>query len=501
MHHPPDSIDSKTIGLALSGGGFRASAFHLGVLKRLEEVGVLQEIAILSTVSGGSITGALYALRCAQSGEGRPGDYPVEALIEDIRPVLLHNLRRQALFSSIGRSIKTIASFVSRRVRRMSLITEELDRQIFDEARLTDMPDWIVVNATNLATGKCWKFFHDRVGDYLVGATDQTASIRIAEAVGASAAYPVLTDPYPFESRWEHFRSDLLDERWQRPPQRRPGDISPWRRRYGKAQGRLTLPLVDGGVYDNEGLNSMRSMNVDYAIYSSAATAESAYTGSGLAKDLLQTVFSMHSRLGAITRQHAHEMTHGTHPDQARSRLISIAGQVESLNKGKESKPAREERLHQLAKEIRDIADVGRPPRGFQFRGIAPIVLNNTSIAKNRSASYNPPYDIKPENRGLVASLVQKLARVRTDLDAHHPQVLDLLIAQGYFSADAHLTIGMPELLQQINGTKDPRNELTPSWAWAHDTVERANANEAATAEILAEAAKQNYLRGKDSTR
>jgi len=381
----------------------------------------------------------------------------------------------------------------------MSLITEELNRQIFADTRLTDLPEWIVVNATNLATGKCWKFFSDRAGDYLVGATDQTEGIRIAEAVGASAAYPVLTDPYPFESRWEYFRSDLLDERWQRPPQRRPGDISPWRRKYGKAQGPLTLSLVDGGVYDNEGLNSMRSMNVDYAIYSSAATADSAYTGSGLARDLLQTVFSMHSRLGAVTRQHAHEMTHGTHPSEARSRLISIAGQIESLNEGKRAKSDREEQLQQIANEIKDIADVGWPPRKSQFRGIAPIVLKNTSIAKNRSAGYDPPYDIKPEHRGLVAPLVQKLARVRTDLDAHHPKVVDLLIAQGYFAADAHLTIGMPELLQQINEAKDPRTELTPNWAWAHDTVERANANEVATAEVLAKAAKQNYLRGKGS--
>jgi len=381
----------------------------------------------------------------------------------------------------------------------MPLITQELDRQIFSDTRLTDLPEWIVVNATNLATGKCWKFFCDRAGDYLVGATDQTESIRIAEAVGASAAYPMLTDPYPFESRWEYFQSDLLDERWQRPPRRRPGDISPWRRRYGKARGSLTLPLVDGGVYDNEGLNSMRSMNVDYAIYSSAATADSAYTGSGLAQDLLQTVFSMHSRLGAVTRQHAHEMTHGTHPSEARSRLIGIAGQIRSLNDGKNSEPEIEEQLHHLADEIKDIADVGWPPRGPQFRGIAPIVLNNTAIAENRSAKYDPPYDIKPEHRGLVAPLVQRLSRVRTDLDAHHPNVVDLLVTQGYFSADAHLTIGMPDLLRQINGDKDPRTELTPNWGWAHSIAEEANANETATAKILERAAEQSYVFGKGS--
>jgi hypothetical protein len=47
------------VGLALSGGGFRATLFHLGVLARLAECNVLRSVETLSTVSGGSIGGAL----------------------------------------------------------------------------------------------------------------------------------------------------------------------------------------------------------------------------------------------------------------------------------------------------------------------------------------------------------------------------------------------------------------------------------------------------------
>lgn len=50
------------IELALSGGGFRASLFHLGVLARLAEMDVLRSVEVLSTVSGGSIIGAYYYL-------------------------------------------------------------------------------------------------------------------------------------------------------------------------------------------------------------------------------------------------------------------------------------------------------------------------------------------------------------------------------------------------------------------------------------------------------
>ncbi|MDE3091769.1 MAG: patatin-like phospholipase family protein, partial [Chloroflexota bacterium] len=47
------------IGLTLSGGGFRATVFHLGVLARLAVENRLEEIALLSTVSGGSLCGGL----------------------------------------------------------------------------------------------------------------------------------------------------------------------------------------------------------------------------------------------------------------------------------------------------------------------------------------------------------------------------------------------------------------------------------------------------------
>lgn len=51
------------IGLALSGGGFRASLFHIGTLARLAELDVLRHVEVLSCVSGGSIVGAHYYLK------------------------------------------------------------------------------------------------------------------------------------------------------------------------------------------------------------------------------------------------------------------------------------------------------------------------------------------------------------------------------------------------------------------------------------------------------
>jgi predicted acylesterase/phospholipase RssA len=50
------------LGLALSGGGFRAAFFHVGVLASLAEAGLLRQVRVISTVSGGAIVGALYYL-------------------------------------------------------------------------------------------------------------------------------------------------------------------------------------------------------------------------------------------------------------------------------------------------------------------------------------------------------------------------------------------------------------------------------------------------------
>ena len=51
------------LGISLSGGGYRAAAYHLGTLKKLHEMNVLPKVEVISTISGGSIAGAFYGLR------------------------------------------------------------------------------------------------------------------------------------------------------------------------------------------------------------------------------------------------------------------------------------------------------------------------------------------------------------------------------------------------------------------------------------------------------
>ncbi len=68
---PPVAADAGPglagdVALCLSGGGYRAAGFHLGVLDLLERVGLLPRVRTLSTISGGTILGAAWALSRAR---------------------------------------------------------------------------------------------------------------------------------------------------------------------------------------------------------------------------------------------------------------------------------------------------------------------------------------------------------------------------------------------------------------------------------------------------
>ena len=60
---PLPKEDRNGVALCMSGGGYRAALFHLGALRRLDELGVLPKITTISSVSGGSIVNAFLATR------------------------------------------------------------------------------------------------------------------------------------------------------------------------------------------------------------------------------------------------------------------------------------------------------------------------------------------------------------------------------------------------------------------------------------------------------
>jgi NTE family protein len=87
---PPVSEEREhpKLGLALSGGGHRAAFFHIGVLAKLAELGLLRAVQVISTVSGGSIIGALYYLHVKNLLESKADDEISDAdYVELVRAV------------------------------------------------------------------------------------------------------------------------------------------------------------------------------------------------------------------------------------------------------------------------------------------------------------------------------------------------------------------------------------------------------------------------------
>lgn len=236
------------IGLALSGGGFRATVFHLGVLARLAEGKRLEEVTFLSTVSGGSLCiGLVYAL----NGFHWPGS---EAYLEQIVPqarslLTTYDLQRAMLWRALRSPwdiFNTRADDLSALMRKHWGITARL-------CELPEQPRWMI-NATCCETGKNWRFERFRMGDYLFGYSYDT-DIPLSDALAASAGFPGLIGPLilkPHGRKWFKYKDRATSSRALEDPteqmQRKTEPVQP---NYDR------LHLWDGGVYDNHGLEGL----------------------------------------------------------------------------------------------------------------------------------------------------------------------------------------------------------------------------------------------------
>lgn len=464
-------LDGARIGLALSGGGFRAAAFHVGVLMRLEELGILQRLSYVSAVSGGAITAAVYGM-LDEDANCRGGRTRATELYELLRHRMSTNLRGQAFFGTPLAAARTLLSFAIPGVQRAPLFVNALERAFFGGARLSTMPPWLVINATNLRTGKAWKFTREHCGDYAAGVIP-SAGLTLAQAVGASAAYPGLVDAYPLRTRWELMRQpDGGSPWWPALSDVQQVEAERWNRRFAERHGPTVFPLVDGGVYDNEGVTSLRSAGATHVIMSCSAPAPADFQGGPFVRELLRSVGILHGRLGNANRAAALESTHAAHPDAVASALDATAESVLAVAQTLADEPAA--RLTAAAECLRALRGVAWPPRGGQLSGLAQIVLHRLDVATDRWAKVSPgAYSIPDRYRGLPPTLLEELSRVRTDLDALEPELFDLLAAQGYAMADGYLKASMPDLVCVSAGVTRPE-ELPWRWPVAIDALAAA---------------------------
>jgi NTE family protein len=212
------------LAVAISGGGFRATLAGAGVMQLLADSGSLGDLRYVSSVSGGSVTNGILAVAWPKiRAEGFTGAAVTRHLVEPVVQRICGASLKWALFRGIWRTVgdSTRTDLLARRFDEWWLGEEELER-------LDPHVRWII-NAANLVTGVRFPFERDVVGDYTMGLTSTKATgLRVSTAVAASAAVP--------------------------------GAFAPLTLRGLKFPcGRWDPVLMDGGTYDNTGLQALTS--------------------------------------------------------------------------------------------------------------------------------------------------------------------------------------------------------------------------------------------------
>ena len=223
---------SKNIGLALSGGGFRATLFHLGVIACLRDRGLLSDIKLISSVSGGSVFAAHLAMNWSRyKGNDEEFAEASNELLAIIRFGLRGAVIRRWLLGSLLIVPRILGKFTFH-----SLMVKQLQK-LYKGASLTclspsDGPRCELL-ATSITSGNLCKFtsnaFIERL-DWENVKSVRSTEFPVAVAVAASAAFPPLFPPVPVDRKTLKTDAKLFDQK---------------------------VYLTDGGIFDNLGLEEL----------------------------------------------------------------------------------------------------------------------------------------------------------------------------------------------------------------------------------------------------
>jgi NTE family protein len=250
-----DRSEELTVILTFSGGGTRAAALSYGVLKELRDTNItinnkkrrlLDEVDLISSVSGGSFTSAYYGL----FGDNIFKDYERKFLKKRVQSDLI----KLSLLSP-----KAWIRLLPGLFERSDLAAEYYNQFIFKKKHFRDLREdapYIIINATDLSLGQGFAFtdYHFR---WICSDLD---SYPISRAVAASSAVPVVFSPITLENHaskcnyspiiWSS-KNTIDQERYEQTLQIK---------KYRDNKRYKYLHLVDGGIADNLGIRSLIDM-------------------------------------------------------------------------------------------------------------------------------------------------------------------------------------------------------------------------------------------------
>ncbi len=406
---PPVITKYAKTGLSLSGGGFRASLFHIGVLAALAEADELKNIEVLSCVSGGSIIGAFYYLKLRRLLQGKEDSAIVRAdyiqLIREVEEEFLIGIQenlRMRVFRNLYCNVKMLFSKnYSRTTRLGELYEEHLYKNIFKndtgDIYMNDLyinppgefyfetDNWkrknripqLVLNATSVNTGHNWQFTASWMGeppDLMMEDIDVKPRLRrmyygeappgyrkfpLGAAVGASSCVPVLFEPLPMYDLYEG----------------------------------IDLQLIDGGLHDNQGIGALIDQECANVIISDASGQMPTSNGS------VDDEISVFYRSDSILQERLRELQFMDLLERRNAKQISVLKMMH-LKKG----------LH-------------KPP--VSWIDCKDPVRKITSQTDKTTPICTTPY-------GIAKDIQAQLAELRTDLDSFSDTEAYALMYSGY---------------------------------------------------------------------
>lgn len=442
-----DTGQTLKLGVALSGGGFRASFFHVGVLAQMAMLGLLRQVEAISTVSGGSIIGALYYLHVKRlleaKTDGEITDRDYVALLERIEVEFLQavqvNIRMRTFLNPLKNIQMSLPNY-SRSDRIGELYDRYVYRPVLDSQRTTPLemrelkirpkgatpnfhPDRdnagrrakvpiLLINATTLNTGHNWRFEASRMGEpprssHVAGDIDKNVrlrrppsydaviakqqSIELGLAVAASACVPGLFHPLAI--------SDLY-----------PNGIR--------------VELVDGGVHDNQGVQALLDTGCSAFVVSDAS--------------------------GQM----------GDEPNPS-TQIPAVLGRVNSILMDR----VREEELFGLLNRQDPPVAFMHLRKGLSAEAVSWIGPDGRPAEPRKTERRS---EIESEQFGVAQQVQDLLSRVRTDLDSFTDVEASSLMLDGYRMSEEEFrkAPGIKDLIAATPALRDPRWRFEAVAAW-----------------------------------
>ena len=233
--------------VSLSGGGYRATTFHLGALSYLNHLqfegkSVLEEVKIISTISGGTFTGAMYALRLAQGKT-------FEDCFKDLYELLLHDQLVDLALHKLSNPSSWANKYKSKDL--INAFSEVYNEVFFDGATFAQLYDGqsshltdVIFGSSEFTQGIQFRFQEDigygKFGNgYMHLPTEAAREVRIADSVAASSCFPGGFEPLIMPKDFGNGPQSKVDKAWE-------------------AEKYQNTALMDGGIVDNQGIEGVK---------------------------------------------------------------------------------------------------------------------------------------------------------------------------------------------------------------------------------------------------